>query len=420
MAIPSITRSKFRTDVLRMVKGNPDNTGTTVIDGLINQAVRDVLSEVDPRSTKRRMQLTLSGANDNRYDETDGFYDLPGVITTGGAQDNQYEYHCPIDLKGDRIADVRHRTDYTPEMRLTTEDEFHRRKTVEANLVAISSNSWERKLLLAKGPQINSAQISNMDVSTGWSAVGTATTIATETSQFVEGNGAVSFTSGTGNTTSGIVKSILTAVDLSSYFETSDIFVWVYIPSATDVASFTLRWGSGASAYYERTVVNTHDLLAFYAGWNLLRFPWDDNVTQTGSPDKTAITYVSFFHTKQVATASSAGWIVDNIVARINPETDVVYYTKYGWQTSAGVYKEESDDDGDFLNADTEEYQMFVERAREYVSGKMGNDNDEKKFFDRAQNRIALYKSTTPSEAMPIENSYYYFETGPEAHDRTL
>ena len=411
MAIPTFVKSKIRQDVLDQVRGNPDNSGTTVIDRLINRGVRDVGNQVKLRSRKRKMDLALSGANDTQYDESDGNYDLPTLQATGAAQENRYEFHCPTDLDGINIIDIAARNDRTGEYRFTTQEEFDHRKTVEMYLAAIKDNSWERKLLVTGVGSIDSSRITDLDVVTGFTAVGGASNLATDVEDFVQGDGAISFDTDMGSATAGITKSALSSVDLSGYIENSDIFVWVKIPDASLIDSFTLRWGSDSSNYVERTVQHTHDLLAFYAGWNLLRFPWDDESEETGEPDVTDIVYVSFFMNKDVAKTAAVGFVADNIIARINPQTDVYYYTKYGWQTSEGIYKEESDDDADFVNADSDEYSMIVDYVSALVSGKLGNKEDKTDFMNDFEKKASIYQVSNPSETIVMETTYQFVES---------
>lgn len=408
--IPLFTRATARQDVLDQVHGNPDSDGTNdTSNRLITRAAREVTSDVDLRSNKRSVQLALSGQNDVIYEETDGTFDLPtiqAIGTTAAAN----EFACPNDLKGTAIIDLKARSNRSKEYRLTTQEEFDRYKLQDLSMIAVSDNSLLRKVLATGVPEITTLMIHDCDTYNGngtFTAIGTATTIATEASDFVEGTGAVSFVSGTSGTTSGITVNDMDEVDLTSYEDDHDLFVWVYIPSTTDVASFTLRWGSSSANYWSVTVTHTHEQLAFYQGWNLLRFPWAD-ATETGTPDASAVDFLSFFMTKQSGTASSAGWIVDRICASINSGHDLVYYSKYPWQTSTGEYLESAAVDADFLNADTDEYDLIVLRASELISIKLGKMEDAKAFASLYQDKRTQYQMRNPSESKWLQTSGFF------------
>jgi hypothetical protein len=239
-----------------------------------------------------------------------------------------------------------------------------------------------------------------------WSAVGGASAVATNTDDYVEGNGAVGFTSDLGSATAGIKNSTITAVDIAAY-DGHSLYVWVYIPNATDITNFILQLGSSASAYKEFLVTHTADFLSFYAGWNLIRLPWDDNVTTVGTPDMAAVTFVSFYATKDTAKASVAGWIVDAIIAAQDSGRDVVYYSKYGWMSSDGTFKQKADDDADFLVCDSDEYDLLVEKCSVYVSRRIGNDKDEQKHVNDYAGKVLMYGAKYPSEAQLQTESYY-------------
>lgn len=410
--IPQYTKSKLRQDVLDNIKGNPDSSGTTVIDRILNRGVSRTLDDVDTRSTKRKFRLSVSHANDIIYDDSDGTYDLPTSVATA-VQSNKYEFHCPTDLKGRKIIDIVKRTDRptTAQYRLVGEEEFDRRKTVDRYLVSISDNSLERRLLVSGIDEITTETVNSVDSVTGngtWSAVGGASAVANETESFVEGDGAVSFTSDLGSATAGIKNSTMTAVDIEAISDNDgSVYVWVYIPEASNITSFTLDIGSSSTAYRSMTVTHTTDLVAFYAGWNLLRFDFGD-ATDTGTPDMGAVDYVSFYVNKDTAKAVATGWIVDAVIAANDSGNDVLYYSKYPWMSTDGVFKLESDDDDDFLVCDSDEYNMFVEKCSELACVRLGNDKDKQMHKAEYAESVTRYFMRYASESQPETDQYHY------------
>lgn len=86
---------------------------------------------------------------------------------------------------------------------------------------------------------------------------------------------------------------------------------------------------------------------------------------------------------------------------------NVLYYSKYPWQTNAAVWIENSTVDTDYLNADTEELQVFVEKCKIELYRDL-KDYDQMKIaeqkYEQAKNN---YKLNYPSEAIKMEQYYY-------------
>ena len=124
MPNPQYTLSSLRTRINYKIKGA---LSSTTQDGVINEAVRMVMSDVDLYTTKRRVMLSLNGANAVSSEAISGTYesgDLANIVT----QENKYEFHCPTDLKGKALVDIQRRVDKTEQYELTTPEEFQRRK----------------------------------------------------------------------------------------------------------------------------------------------------------------------------------------------------------------------------------------------------------------------------------------------------
>lgn len=410
----TFTRSTFRQDVQDLLHGTMDTSGTTIQDRVLNRAVREVIADkdIDLRSTLRSMPLTLAGKNDIVTESVSGIYET-AVLADILDESEMYEFAAPRDLKKNKIADVRLRTNRAIEYELVNPEQFDLWKTIRNDIIAVKHESGNQKLLVTGVTTPTWKMIHNLDTYNGngtWSAVSDATAVATATSNYVEGAGAVSFTSGLGGTASGIVNSTMTAVDLTTY-QNEDLFLWVYIPNITGLTNFVLRWGSDASNYYERTVTMTAEELSFAVGWNLLKFNWA-SATTTGSPTITAISYVYFSMTKATDKASVAGWIVDRLVAQVNTGADVLYYSKFGWQTSAGLWQETSTADADLLVADVDEYDLYVYKAAFLCSLNLQSQADTQIYLDMYNRKKEEYMYSSPSQAKTMSTSYHVFEDG--------
>jgi len=405
MLNPQYTRANITNDVDDNIKGDMD---TTIQDRIINRAVRDVIADpdIDFRSTKKIVPLSLSGDNFVKSESVDGPYDSTQRASIKSEADKYY-FHCPTDLK--QIIDIRKRFDKVHEYELTTPEEFLRRKASFGQQVAIDEHSFLRRLMVSGIPELGQADVHNCNTYDGdgtWAVDGSQiTAVATETSNYVYGTGAIGFTTVSGACAGGtLTVDDMTAVDISAY-ENHNVYMWVYIPMATGLTSFTLKWGSSASAYESRTVTKTHDNNAFYVGWNLLKFSWAD-ATETGTNDEENIDYLQLTVVKGATNTGTTGWIMDRIIAVESSEYDVVYYSDFGWQTSAGVYIRDATEETDLLNANADEYAMLVFLASAYCSGKLDNSKDEAKFYTLYNDKKAKYVETHPSERKLITTVY--------------
>ena len=201
-------------------------------------------------------------------------------------------------------------------------------------------------------------------------------------------------------------------VDLTDHDEKSSIFVWVYIPDYSDaegdtVTNFILRWGNDSSNYWSRTVTVNNEGATFYDGWNLLRFDWN-GATETGTVNPAAIDYVRFTVTKSTSLAADTDWRIDQIISRVGAIHDVIYYSRFGWQTSANAYIAESTTTTDTLNLEEDELNLVLFKAAEYGAQELVDLRGEVPYFREEYERLKKrYISFYPSERIK-ENLKYW------------
>jgi len=396
--MPQYTRTQLLLDVNDSLKGQ---LGSTQMNRLVNRAVREAINEVDMYSMKRRVPLSIDGANQIPSETWGG---VPATTPRASqlTEANRYEFHCPVDLKGDALVDVQRRYDKAAQYEITTPEEFQRRKFNFSSQCAIDTHSFLRKLLVSGINDISVAIIHNCDTYNGngtWTASTDAQTVTTTVDNYVEGAGAVTFNTTIGATTAVMTNDGFTAVDLEAYVNNS-VYLWIYIPAVTNLTSFTLKWGSSSANYYSRTVSKTHDGLSFQTGWNLLRFPWAD-ATETGTVVDTAIDYLQLTITKTAGMLAATGWIIDRIAAQEDSLYEVVYYSDHPWQSSVGALLREATADGDYLNVDGVEYDLIVYKAMEIASaGPLKSDNDQGKNKSIFSQKAAAYLMDHPSERL--------------------
>lgn len=368
---------------------------------LINRAAREVWAAVDIRTSKRRSNLT------------------PALFQ------DVYEYAKPTDMKGLGIIDVMplvgRPAGWPGEFNLTTPEEFDRFKTRMRNLVAVYDADGVGKLLvsaqLRNESQVTIHDMESLTANGTWAADGVgATGIATDADQYTEGNRSISFTVESGQATAYIENATgMTPVDLTDYTD-NQLFKWFYCPlSGSELAkltTITLRWGSASGAYYQRAITTNNWGTSFKTGWNLLRNDWDSNVTITGSPDIENIDYLRITLTfSSGLTADASGFRFDQIVARAGEVHDVVYYSKYPWQTSGGTYIENSTADTDLLNADTDEIDLIAARV-DYLISRSTKQRDDVKFARQEWlDAVDQYKMKYPSERKLLITTYHQFES---------
>lgn len=398
---PVYARSNLFTDVSAIVTSS---VAASDFNAMANKAIRDMFAEIDIRSSIRKTALS------------------PNLF------DDIFEYTAPTDLKGDKLIDIkpqikRGRFD---EWILRDPTEFDRKKEdhrtdmygdpielnnsqwLGDNICAVDTYDFVRKVLVSRPIDDKQIVISEFDSVGSWVALGDAESIEANADDYVKGNMSVKYDiSSAGGTTAGLQNSSLTSTDISDYIGTGSAFIWAYITSATNITNFILRIGSSASAYYSMTATSDNAGNAFRAGWNLIRFSFSGKST-TGSPDATACDYAAIYMTKAEAKTDEQGYRFDWLVLKLGDHYDLQYYSKYGWQTAAGVFIENATQDTDKLNVDTDEYDMAVVKTAEYCERYILKNQSEADFRKREyEEKKKNYIFENPSRAMLLVQNYY-------------
>lgn len=384
--MPTYTRGDVKNRLNAGIKGKVG----ILVDGneTINTAVRTVMSEIDLRSSKRVATL------------------VPGLFS--GA----WEYPVQSDLKGIKVISLQtleNEFRQTP-YELVTPIEFAQYRKV--GTVAIDEQDLVRKLLVSGGSDRQvSIVVSSFDAldSGGgvWGPFGDGENVVVDDGEFIRGRASLKFDiNAAAGTTAGIVNSTMHEFDFSAFQGTNDsIFVWVKIVDPEGITNFSVRYGDDSVNYNQVSIVKTHFNTVFTSGWNLLRFDVS-NRTVVGVPT-TVGNYVSLFMTKDVTKVSELGYKVDNLVFKSGKAQTMRYYSKYAWiDATTGAWKENATTDSDFLIADTDEYNLFLDKLIELA----GDEVDEAQASVNAQarymNRKSQYERENPSEAMLLTYDY--------------
>lgn len=361
----------------------------------MNDAVRQVNTDFDIMSLRRRSVLSPNLFN--------------GI----------FDYLCPTDLKGNAIVDLPAQAKRSDgEFNLVSPQYFDTNR--QNGDIAIDSFNGTKILKVRSIVDSQSIVVSELDSLTSGSSNGTSWTgfgdvtdadIVADNADYVKGNGSLKFAiNAAAGTTAGIKNASISSIDISEYLGgTSAFFVWAKINSITDLTSYTLRFGSSDANYYSKTVTAQADGTAFVAGWNLLKFDVS-SLSETGSVTDTAITYFAIYMNKAVTKVSETDYKFDWLVLKKGVVTYVKYYSKYGWQTSAGSYIENSTTTTDLLVADTDEYDLYIAKARHLAADELDFDEGTiARYKKEYEDMLANYKLTHPSEAKVFTEEYYHY-----------
>ena len=367
----------------------------TSIDTMIDRAIRQVVSDVDLFETKR--VETLASA----------------------VYDDVYQYAAPADLKLNKLIDIR------PQVGRTTADnfsqayseEFDTQKAVNNNELTVEYRNGTKVLKINKALTggIVLHQMNSLTANGTWAATTDATSLAADTDNFITGSASLNFDLSGAGTTGYIENSTFTAVDLSDHEDKSSIFVWVYLPDASDITNLILRWGSDSSNYWHRTVTAPH-FGSFGDGWNLMRFDWND-ASEVGTGVSSAIDYLRLTITYD-GTADT-DYRVDNIISTVGAIYEVVYYSDYVLQDASTLaYQEEVDADANIIFLEAQSINGLLWKTAELAAQQVqeqGGSIDVQYFANEYQKWLKRYKGQFKSEAMKAQGNYYKMRATPRS-----
>lgn len=363
----------------------------TNLNGVFNRAARQLLLDVDPQETKRTLEFVNPIFN------------------------SVFDYPIAPDVKGNKVIDL------LPQVRRLPSDIWSQAynqafDVVKSNIFSLANMFTMNfntgiKTLRINAPFLNAPiivnQIESITSNGTWAAGGTASNLAVNNSNFVQGAGSLQFdvTTGAGY----LENSTMTAVNLSTYLNQSSLFTYVYIPTGSQLTSVELRFGSSAANYYALTVTQNQQATAFVNGWNLCQFPWA-SMSVVGSPNSSAITYsrITLNMTGGTNTACKLNGL-DSILGTI---LSYEYYSKYMFRdASTGAFQETVTDDSNLINLDTESYNLLFNLVAYFAvqqqQGLDANFYDGNFFGTQYQEGLTKYKAMYKSEVQKPQSVYY-------------
>ncbi len=389
----SYTIQNAKADLTSVLHGTTLNSLNN-INGLFYRTASQILLDLDPQETKRIVPLVSPIYN------------------------QVWDYAVPVDLKGNRVIDIRpqvnrYPTDITPQ---AYERQFDLNKGLNASASGaqafeVQFNSGIKTVRINRtfGPAGTTLSTASQISDNGtWSTFGDASNLTIDNVNYAANPSSLKFDLAASGSFGGLVNSTLTAIDLSTALNQSSNFLYVYLPTASVFTSVVMRFGSSATNYYEITATVSQMNTSFQNGWNLLQFTWS-NVTTSGTPNASAITYIRVgYHYDGTAQAAVH---LNSIVNRMGQILEMVYYSNYMFRTAGGTFQSTISDDSNVINLDIESYNIFLKQlaylADQQVQGLDAQFFDANFFYQGYTQDIARYKALYKSEVMPPQSVYY-------------
>ncbi len=386
----SYSISTLSNDLASVLHGTTLNQITNLY-GLYNRAARTLLEDVDPQETKRIVETT-------------------GPIFTG-----VYDYPLPVDVKGNKIVDIRPQVNrqlrdvwlqtynqaFDLSKILSRQDQF----TINFN-TGIKSIRIDAPFLPAPTVLNNAAAVATNGT---WTAGGGATNLTVDNQNFVLDGGSLQFDLSAGQVTGYLENSTMDAVDLSLVVNQATQFLYTYLPSASEVTAVTFRFGSSSANYYSLSTSVTQQNTVFQNGWNLLGYLWS-SMAVTGTPDPSAINYIRVTWTYDGTLQT--GVRLNDITSNMGNILELEYYSKYLFRdASTGAFQETVTANTNLVNLDTESYNLLFSLVAYYAVQQQQGLNaaayDGPFFLNQYQQALRRYKDMYKSELQKPTQRYY-------------
>jgi hypothetical protein len=360
------------------------------IAGIFNRTARQILLDIDPQETKRIQQFVNPIYN------------------------SIYDYAVPVDLKGNRVVDIRPQANRNPnEVLVQNYNQFFdlSKKNTSGLNFTINFNTGVKTIRINNSflpPPVVVNQCDNTTDNGTWSSGGSASNLSVNNVRFVSAAGSLQFDLAASGSQGYLENSTMESVDLTEQYNQGALFLWVYLPTGSDFSSITLRWGTNSSSYYSVTVTTTQVNTSFVNGWNLLAFNWL-GATVVGTPDYSDISYVRVTYTYNGTAQTAVG--LDSIASILGNILEIEYYSSYLFSTSTGTWQETVTDDSNLINLATESYNLFLNKLAYFCcQQQQGIDAagfDAQYFAEEYEKDLIKYKYLYKSEVQKPQSVYY-------------
>lgn len=321
-------------DLLSEVIEKTRNSTTGALDNVkrtraINSVLEDLQDYADWDFTKRTKDFYfIDGVNEYSLENY-----LGATIQDNDGATSIADFKNPYDL---RIPNLSHKPFAFNDVK-EVRDRIRRTRTV-------NEYGIDNDLLVVNYPRQTSSRLHNCDSLTANGTVavsGNASNLTIDEQEFKTSSGSLNF-DGAG-TSFVITFTGITAKDLEALQNKSHLVLWCYLPTITNFTSIKTRWGSSASAYWEKTETVPAGSQSLATGWNRFAFRWA-NATETGSPDETEVDYIQITLTYSASTTDT-DFRIDDIIIGKETKMKLDYYSLAMVKDSAGDYQLEFDPD---------------------------------------------------------------------------
>jgi len=111
--------------------------------------------------------------------------------------------------------------------------------------------------------------------------------------------------------------------------------------------------------------------------------------------------------TKDGAKISETDYRFDNLVLKLGKHYNLKYYTRYGWESSAGARIENSTGATDYLISNTEEYNIIIRKGAELGEEHLKNYSQADRHRKLYKEERARYVFDHPSQSLLLIQDYY-------------
>jgi hypothetical protein len=382
----SYTVAQLRSDISGMIHG-VDLSQLEGFNSLLYRSVRDLLLDVDPKETIRLIAL-----------------DKP-IVT------NQFEYQLPVDMKGNRVIDIRPLTDR--ELKGKYRQQYSRDFDVSKTSGGINQFTvqWANGVKSIRISDQNSNQpvlVNGLNLLN--TLAGTMTNILLNKTNFKFGGGSIQATLPTNAVPASVYMEDTTTIPLNLSTQTQGVFYLdVFIPSKLGVTSITTRWGSSIVNYYTATATQTAQGTPFQTGWNTVAFPWD-TATQVGVVDSTMITYTRF---EVLYDGVTQNLVFNNFRTAQGFVYEMLYYSEYIFRnaiTNEFQATITSTDYSEIINLEADAANMLMHLVGKYAAQELyGNDSkfDMEFYINNYNAAKQRYMNAYPAETILPQKFYY-------------
>lgn len=255
--------------------------------------------------------------------------------------------------------------------------------------------------------------IDSMNATSGWTAAGTASSLAQDISSYWQSPASLRFNVSSGT---GTLTKTTNQANLETYEGVGVAFLAVYIPDVSTLTSITLKLGSSASDYYSVTSTSAFSGAWVSNEWLLVPFNFA-NASQTGTPDWTSVDYTQVEIT---TTGTQTNFHVGQLFISLPSPYQILYQSPAIFlATGASSPTTEITADTDEIILNTAPYNIYLHEATlavlENMSGGAGDA-----MYQRISNKLGLdslgnvvgglykpYMADNPSEQIRQVDSYY-------------